>query len=154
MRIAGDFTLASAAPLHAMLQEGIIDKNVKFTPVLDGFRMPEYIDWELQPFTHHKVLLAGLSSCMGCVDWRRRLAPTVHVSSCCYARFACTLSPCKQQSPMYILLFPIVLATVSFSKTTPQRILSLSLCVQQRHRNVPRLCSTWHCFVWDIILIS
>lgn len=53
--VAGDFTLASAAPLHAMLQEGIIDKNVKFTPVLDGFRMPEYIDWELQPFSHHKV---------------------------------------------------------------------------------------------------
>lgn len=52
---AGDFTLASAAPLHAMLQEGIIDKNVKFTPVLEGFRMPEYFDWELQPFTHHKV---------------------------------------------------------------------------------------------------
>ena len=40
-----------------MLQEGIIDKNVKFTPVLEGFRMPEYFDWELQPFTHHKVYL-------------------------------------------------------------------------------------------------
>ncbi|KAL3136014.1 hypothetical protein ABBQ32_007051 [Trebouxia sp. C0010 RCD-2024] len=52
---AGDFTLASAAPLHAMLQEGIIDRNVKFTPVLDGFRMPEYIDWELQPFSNFKI---------------------------------------------------------------------------------------------------
>lgn len=40
-----------------MLQEGIIDRNVKFTPVLDGFRMPEYIDWELQPFSKHKVPL-------------------------------------------------------------------------------------------------
>ena len=40
-----------------MLQEGIIDKNVKFTPVLEGFRMPEYFDWELQPFTHNKVYL-------------------------------------------------------------------------------------------------
>lgn len=38
-----------------MLQEGIIDRNVKFTPVLDGFRMPEYIDWELQPFSNFKV---------------------------------------------------------------------------------------------------
>lgn len=53
---AGDFTLASAAPLHAMLQEGIVDRNVKFTPVLDGYRMPEYIDWELQPFSNHKVM--------------------------------------------------------------------------------------------------
>ena len=52
---AGDFTLASAAPLHAMLQEGIIDKNVKFTPVLDNLRMPDYIDWELRPFTNHTV---------------------------------------------------------------------------------------------------
>lgn len=52
---AGDFTLASAAPLHAMLQEGIVDRNVKFTPVLDGLRMPEYIDWELQPFSNFKV---------------------------------------------------------------------------------------------------
>ena len=62
---AGDFTLASAAPLHAMLQEGIIDKNVKFTPVLEGFRMPEYFDWELQPFTNHKVLfMLCESSCL------------------------------------------------------------------------------------------
>lgn len=38
-----------------MLQEGIIDRKVKFTPVLDGFRMPEYIDWELQPFSNNKV---------------------------------------------------------------------------------------------------
>lgn len=38
-----------------MLQEGIVDRNVKFTPVLDGYRMPEYIDWELQPFTDHKA---------------------------------------------------------------------------------------------------
>lgn len=53
---AGDFTLASAAPLHAMLQEGIVDRDVKFTPVLDGYRMPEYIDWELQPFSNHKVM--------------------------------------------------------------------------------------------------
>ncbi len=47
--------MASAAPLHAMLQEGIVDRNVKFTPVLDGYRMPEYIDWELQPFSNHKA---------------------------------------------------------------------------------------------------
>lgn len=60
---AGDFTLASAAPLHAMLQEGIVDRNIKFTPVLDGYRMPEYIDWELQPFSNHKVeTLEDLSS--------------------------------------------------------------------------------------------
>ena len=52
---AGDFTLASAAPLHAMLQEGIVDKNIKFTPVLDNLRMPDYIDWELRPFTNHTV---------------------------------------------------------------------------------------------------
>ena len=38
-----------------MLQEGIIDKNVKFTPVLDNLRMPDYIDWELRPFTNHTV---------------------------------------------------------------------------------------------------
>jgi hypothetical protein len=38
-----------------MLQEGIVDRNIKFTPVLDGYRMPEYIDWELQPFSNHKV---------------------------------------------------------------------------------------------------
>lgn len=54
-RFAGDFTLASAAPLHAMLQEGIVDKNIKFTPVLDNLRMPDYIDWELRPFTNHTV---------------------------------------------------------------------------------------------------
>ena len=53
--VAGDFTLASAAPLHAMLQEGIVDKNIKFTPVLDNLRMPDYIDWELRPFTNHTV---------------------------------------------------------------------------------------------------
>ena len=53
--LAGDFTLASAAPLHAMLQEGIVDKNIKFTPVLDNLRMPDYIDWELRPFTNHTV---------------------------------------------------------------------------------------------------
>ena len=56
MHPAGDFMLASAAPLHAMLQEGIVDRNVRFTPVLDGYRMPEYIDWELQPFSNHKVM--------------------------------------------------------------------------------------------------
>lgn len=39
-----------------MLQEGIVDRNIKFTPVLDGYRMPEYIDWELQPFSNHKVI--------------------------------------------------------------------------------------------------
>ena len=62
---AGDFTLASAAPLHAMLQEGMIDKNVKFTPVLEGFRMPEYFDWELQPFTNYKVhTVSWKASCL------------------------------------------------------------------------------------------
>ena len=59
--VVGDFTLASAAPLHAMQLEGVVDRNVKFTPVLDGFRMPEYIDWELQPFSNHKVPLLLLS---------------------------------------------------------------------------------------------
>lgn len=38
-----------------MLQEGIVDRNVKYTPVLDNLRMPEYIEWELQPFTDQKV---------------------------------------------------------------------------------------------------
>ena len=56
-----------------MLQEGIVDRNVKFTPVLDGYRMPEYIDWELQPFTNHKASCTFWLDCPLCQHVRRHV---------------------------------------------------------------------------------
>lgn len=41
----GDFFLSSLAPYHAMQYEGVIDHNVRYTPVMDGLTRPGYMQW-------------------------------------------------------------------------------------------------------------
>lgn len=51
----GDFFLSSLAPFHAMLGEDVIDRNIRYMPVLDGLTSPGYFQWYFDPITHHKV---------------------------------------------------------------------------------------------------
>ena len=51
----GDFFLSSLAPFHAMQHEGVIDHNVRYTPVLDGLSKPGYMQWYFDPITNHPV---------------------------------------------------------------------------------------------------
>ena len=55
-----DFFLQSVLPLEWMFWDGVFDRNVKFTPVLDGMQQPPYFQWWLSPFTHHKARLCFL----------------------------------------------------------------------------------------------
>ena len=36
---------------------GVIDKNIRFTPVMDGLRQPSFFQWYFDPFTDHPVSL-------------------------------------------------------------------------------------------------
>lgn len=38
-----------------MLAEGVIDRRVKFVPMLEGFQQAEHMRWMLEPFSHHEV---------------------------------------------------------------------------------------------------
>lgn len=51
----GDFFLSSLAPFHAMLNEGVIDRNVRYTPVLEGLTRPGYFQWYFDPITHFPI---------------------------------------------------------------------------------------------------
>ncbi len=46
-----DFFLTSVAPFHAMLHGGVIDKNIKYTPVMEGLKQPGYFQWYSDPIT-------------------------------------------------------------------------------------------------------
>ncbi len=50
-----DFFLTSVAPFHAMLHGGVIDKNIKYTPVMDGLKQPGYFQWYSDPITNFPV---------------------------------------------------------------------------------------------------
>lgn len=39
-----------------MLDEAVIDRNIRYTPVMDGLTSPGYFQWYFEPITHHKVL--------------------------------------------------------------------------------------------------
>ncbi|KAK9811469.1 hypothetical protein WJX72_004449 [[Myrmecia] bisecta] len=51
----GEVVLQSLAPLHAMQADGLVDRNVTLVPVLNGFRLPDYFQWLLQPFTNNRI---------------------------------------------------------------------------------------------------
>ncbi|DBA98894.1 TPA: hypothetical protein ACH3X1_014643 [Trebouxia sp. C0004] len=51
----GDFFLSSLAPFHAMLTSGVIDENVRYTPVMEGLTSPGYFQWYFDPITHFPV---------------------------------------------------------------------------------------------------
>lgn len=38
-----------------MLSEGVIDENVRYTPVLEGLSRPGYFQWYFDPITHFPV---------------------------------------------------------------------------------------------------
>ncbi|DBB16164.1 TPA: hypothetical protein ACH3X3_015162 [Trebouxia sp. C0006] len=50
-----DFFLTSVAPFHAMLHGGVIDKNIKYTPVMEGLKQPGYFQWYSDPITNFPV---------------------------------------------------------------------------------------------------
>ena len=50
-----DFFLTSVAPFHAMLHAGVVDKNVKYTPVMEGLKQPGYFQWYFDPITNFPV---------------------------------------------------------------------------------------------------
>lgn len=47
--------MQSVLPLHLMHDEGVFGRNVKFVPVLEGYRMPPYFQNLLEVMTMHKV---------------------------------------------------------------------------------------------------
>jgi len=53
----GDFFLSSLAPFHAMLTSGVIDENIRYTPVMEGLTSPGYFQWYFDPITHFPVSL-------------------------------------------------------------------------------------------------
>lgn len=59
----GDFFLSSLAPFHAMLNEGVIDRNVRYTPVLEGLTRPGYFQWYFDPITHFPVISHNEATC-------------------------------------------------------------------------------------------
>lgn len=66
-----DFFLTSAAPFHAMLSEGVIDKNIRFTPVTEGLTQPGYFQWYLDalsdfPVSFYIVSFVGASLVSAC----------------------------------------------------------------------------------------
>eukprot|EP00891_Asterochloris_glomerata_P000929 jgi/Astpho2/929/Aster-00767 len=50
-----DFFISNTAPFHAMRLDGVIDRKVRFSPVLEGLSEPEYMHWMLGPFTDFPV---------------------------------------------------------------------------------------------------
>ena len=55
-----DFFLTSLAPFHAMLTAGVIDKNVRYTPVMEGLSQPGYFQWYFDPITNFPVSLSPI----------------------------------------------------------------------------------------------
>lgn len=51
----GDFFLSSLAPFHAMLTAGVIDENIRYTPVMEGLASPGYFQWYFDPITNFPV---------------------------------------------------------------------------------------------------
>jgi len=56
----GDFFLSSLAPFHAMLTSGVIDENIRYTPVMEGLTSPGYFQWYFDPITHFPVSLLNV----------------------------------------------------------------------------------------------
>lgn len=64
----GDFFLSSLAPFHAMLGEDVIDRNIRYTPGMDGLTSPGYFQWYFDPITHHKVPFC--TNHFGMIAWK------------------------------------------------------------------------------------
>ena len=56
----GDFFLSSLAPFHAMLTSGVIDENIRYTPVMEGLTSPGYLQWYFDPITHFPVSFSNV----------------------------------------------------------------------------------------------
>lgn len=46
-----------------MLNEGVIDRNVRYTPVLEGLTRPGYFQWYFDPITHFPVISHNEATC-------------------------------------------------------------------------------------------
>lgn len=47
--------MQSVLPLHLMYDEGVFTRNVKFTPLVEGFQLPPYFQNLLEVMSLHKV---------------------------------------------------------------------------------------------------
>ncbi len=58
-----DFYLSSVLGMERLQREGIIDREVKFVPVLDGLERMPFHEWFLSPFSDYKVPCQTMPLC-------------------------------------------------------------------------------------------